>query len=908
MKWLVFALVAIFCSLTNTSSIASVVKELSTSESKAENQFPVAISVHKMEASGMVRSEPPLMSPSDEDSPSSSPSSQPWQPTSSPSFSISTAEPSPSPSNIEQTASPYSTTTQSPSMGPVDDSPSSSPSDSPSSKPSYSPESSPTYRPNSDPSCTPSSSPSSLPSSRPSVSPSYPISSSPSTIPSSVPSSVSSTVPSTVPSCVPSTMPSLEPSSKPSSTPSSVPSISPDSMPTSLPSSFPTISPSADPSASPTVSPSSPPTSMPTPKSADLGLTWWYLLTARIELVCDPEQLYNHHVSHEQMRAAVQTSFVFIVSDKLDETDRLHNVVVSTQPAEPPSPGDSTNNHSGDDYFVEPVAIDVGVGKHPVVTSTMQRVLAMRDLRRNDHVIVNDISSSNVTLHFQISVWCSTWTAAQGVYASLDHLHAHPLAAVEPLHEQGMRSVDDVLIDGPRRQVTFDAPPISPADLSPARIVYIILGVICFVGTAYFLIKLTCCNSKCKPGRCGCDGCSSWRWWLAYLQSVQASCERCCRNGIYALGFGSSSSSSLSGRVNANDAQWGSFSLLHEGDINSSSHSSSTHSASGGGGGSRFPPLHVAPGGDLDQFSVHYSGAEDDDLHQNNYLHDDSDEHRNQVYNHRYHNPIHGAGSRNGAYDPAPSTSHQFHPHSFSNDRSSSETGIHMVRMGRASTLTGASNSPATVPSPHPQATPQQQQMQRRTSFGGVSLVLSPSNSSNFHNNIVHNNIYTTNHYNVHNNIHSNGANHDFHNYSTVGAGVEDIPIGYPIQHIQRSSVSPPPSQSPETTSSSSSLSSSAAISTLHQPAEMVVNNLHYPSSHPTASHSHQRTGSPAAADVTTQLHLSPTHLPHHLHHPTYQPHQHPQHHPLQSQRSLPEQSPGQLPYPAGSISSAAYL
>lgn len=165
----------------------------------------------------------------------------------------------------------------------------------PSAQPSAIPSVIPTSMPSSQPSSMPSveaNLPSSVPSSQPTAQPStHPTSAPtqfqpPSALPSSCPSSAPSTHPSSDPSTQPTSAPSGDPSSQPSSAPTHQPFAHPTSRPTAQPIAHPTSRPSSEPSAAPSADPSASPSSMPSP-GGEMGVNWWYLVTARCDLHAD---------------------------------------------------------------------------------------------------------------------------------------------------------------------------------------------------------------------------------------------------------------------------------------------------------------------------------------------------------------------------------------------------------------------------------------------------------------------------------------------------------------------------------------------------------------------------------------------------------------------------------------------
>jgi hypothetical protein len=174
---------------------------------------------------------------------------------------------------------------------------------------------------------TPTSFPSSLPSGSPTLHPSSIPSSQPSSVPTCEPTQQPSTEPSSQPTSAPSVIASSaptiyvtrtdSPSSVPSGFPSCQPTIQPSRLPTSQPSGSPTSVPSNQPSSQPSSSPSGVPTSMPSP-GGELGVDWWYTVTARCDYDVDTVGEYTR----DEMLDALTYTFEFVVTDDLDETER----------------------------------------------------------------------------------------------------------------------------------------------------------------------------------------------------------------------------------------------------------------------------------------------------------------------------------------------------------------------------------------------------------------------------------------------------------------------------------------------------------------------------------------------------------------------------------------------------------
>lgn len=175
------------------------------------------------------------------------------------------------------------------------------------------PTSTPTSQPSSLPTLQPSARPSQQPTGQPTAAPSR--FQAPSAQPTSMPSSQPSEQPSSLPSLQPFAAPTGMPSLQPTSVPSTQPSVQPSSWPSLQPSSHPTSRPSAQPSSQPTSLPTTAPSSMPSP-AGEIGVTWWYLVTARCDL------LASAPISQHNALEDVIYAFSLGLTDHLDNVER----------------------------------------------------------------------------------------------------------------------------------------------------------------------------------------------------------------------------------------------------------------------------------------------------------------------------------------------------------------------------------------------------------------------------------------------------------------------------------------------------------------------------------------------------------------------------------------------------------
>lgn len=194
-----------------------------------------------------------------------------------------------------------------------------------------------------------------------------------------------------------------------------------------------------------------------------IGKKWWYLIQTDIMLKTTTSW---SKYTHAEVQRGVQNAFDFVLADNLVEADVSKIFTVT----EVYRPNDASKPSTNDDFYSSGVEGDV--------------VAAVSDAE----VDVQSTPNATSPLFFHVQTWCSSWTCQQSVHKTWTNIVIHPRAAVEPLHEQGIRAVDDVDVVSSATSVTTVAPPIPPP-LSPTRIVYIIIGVIIFVVTMYFMIK-----------------------------------------------------------------------------------------------------------------------------------------------------------------------------------------------------------------------------------------------------------------------------------------------------------------------------------------------------------------------------------------------------------------------------------
>lgn len=389
--------------------------------------------------------------------------------------------------------------------------------------------------------------PTSYPSIRPTV-PSIPPTSYPSTFPTGHISSEAPTLPAptNMPSLVdnsafPSNSPSTSsPSSKPSSLSTYPPTCGPSIHPSSFPSLHPTLEPTQHPSPQPTYlstiyptsipssQPSSQPSFMPTPGLALLGKKWWYLMKAEVVLHATTSLA---KYTHAQVQSGVQEAFTFVLSDNVNDGDRskLYTVTEVFHPVDPNDPDHPNPVDNEDDYYGSGIEETVSVA-----SSKMESLI---------HV---EAHQNETLLHYHVNTWCWTLTCIHSVRDTWKDIRTNPFVVVEPLHEQGIRAIGNVVVDSSVTTITEVAPPI-PAPLSPTRIVYIILGVILFVSVTFFIIK---------------GGCHVWekkhiirRWCRSRWENLSIPIYLCCYEWqrSWHRGFSLTSSSDDENQENSRD-------------------------------------------------------------------------------------------------------------------------------------------------------------------------------------------------------------------------------------------------------------------------------------------------------------------------------------------------------------------
>lgn len=194
-----------------------------------------------------------------------------------------------------------------------------------------------------------------------------------------------------------------------------------------------------------------------------IGKKWWYLI--QTDVMLKTATSWSKY-THAEVQRGVQNAFDFVLADNLVEADVSKIFTVT----EAYRPNDASKPSTNDDFYSSGVEGDV--------------VAAVNDHREE----LDFVSNATAPLFYHVETWCSSWTCQQSVHKMWSNIAIHPRVAVEPLHEQGIRAVDDVVVVATATSVTAVPPPIPPP-LSPTRIVYIIIGVIIFVVTSYFIIK-----------------------------------------------------------------------------------------------------------------------------------------------------------------------------------------------------------------------------------------------------------------------------------------------------------------------------------------------------------------------------------------------------------------------------------
>eukprot|EP01032_Pedospumella_encystans_P018229 gene18229-20758_t len=262
----------------------------------------------------------------------------------------------------------------------------------------------------------PSSAPSSQPTTQPSTQPtSAPTQfQPPSAWPSSLPSSAPSTQPTSLPTSQPSSSPSSDPSSQPSAVPTRQPFAHPTSHPTAQPIEHPTSRPSSAPSGVPSADPSASPSSMPSP-GGEMGVNWWYLVTARCDLYAE-SPITQHEILDDVVYA-----FSTGLTDHLNMAERETVEVTAVEISSPSATGVPLVAHRK--ISTSPSAFSRT--KPPLVANlrSVVRNFSLSPVARSQrkHREGNKNQKS-----YTIETWCPDHPTALKVYQTMEFLATDP--------------------------------------------------------------------------------------------------------------------------------------------------------------------------------------------------------------------------------------------------------------------------------------------------------------------------------------------------------------------------------------------------------------------------------------------------------------------------------------------------